>query len=136
LLGFDMLLLSFIFDFLEIFNDLTSDACCFNQANDAQLSTMVAEQVEQAQAGLESLSSSEKTIYELRDNFISIDKLCQECQTLIDNHDQIKLLSNARNNLNKTLKDVEGMMSISVEAAAARDSLSDDKEIVNTYEVA
>jgi hypothetical protein len=33
-------------------------------------------------------------------------------------------------------KDVEGMMSISVEAAAARDSLSDDKEIVNTYEVA
>jgi hypothetical protein len=27
-------------------------------------------------------------------------------------------------------------MSISVEAAAARDSLSDDKEIVNTYEVA
>jgi exocyst complex component 3 len=97
---------------------------------------MVAEQVEQAQAGLESLSSSEKTIYELRDNFISIDKLCQECQTLIDNHDQIKLLSNARNNLNKTLKDVEGMMSISVEAAAARDSLSDDKEIVNTYEVA
>ena len=35
---------------------------------------MVAEQVEQAEAGLESLSSSEKTIYELRDNFISIDK--------------------------------------------------------------
>ena len=28
------------------------------------------------------------------------------------------------------------MMSISVEAAAARESLSDDKEIVNTYEVA
>lgn len=30
--------------------------------------------------------------------------LCQECQTLIDNHDQIKLLSNVRNNLNTTLK--------------------------------
>lgn len=27
------------------------------------------------------------------------------------------------------------MMSISVEASEARDSLSDDKEIVNTYEV-
>jgi exocyst complex component 3 len=27
------------------------------------------------------------------------------------------------------------MMSISVEAAEARDSLSDDREIVNTYEV-
>ncbi|GAB2297284.1 SNARE-binding exocyst subunit S6 [Dionaea muscipula] len=61
-------------------------------------------------------------------------RLCQECQTLIENHDQIKLLSNARNNLNKTLKDVEGMMSISVEAAEARESLSDDKELINTYE--
>ncbi|RDX71638.1 Exocyst complex component SEC6, partial [Mucuna pruriens] len=91
-------------------------------------------QVEQSQAGLKSLSFSEKTINQLRDNFVSIEKLCQECQTLIENHDQIKILSNARNNLNTTLKDVEGMMSISVEAAEARDSLSDDKEIVNTYE--
>ncbi|AEE35237.1 Exocyst complex component SEC6 [Arabidopsis thaliana] len=121
-------------ELLQSISSIKADYIARQQANDAQLSTMVAEQVEQAQAGLESLSSSEKTIYELRDNFISIDKLCQECQTLIDNHDQIKLLSNARNNLNKTLKDVEGMMSISVEAAAARDSLSDDKEIVNTYE--
>lgn len=32
------------------------------------------------------------------------DRLCRECQTLIENHDQIKLLSNARNNLNTTLK--------------------------------
>lgn len=31
-------------------------------------------------------------------------RLCQECQTLIENHDKIKLLSNARNNLNTTLK--------------------------------
>lgn len=31
-------------------------------------------------------------------------RLCTECQNLIENHDQIKLLSNARNNLNKTLK--------------------------------
>ncbi|XP_018452800.1 exocyst complex component SEC6 isoform X2 [Raphanus sativus] len=121
-------------ELLQSISSIKADYIARQQANDAQLSTMVAEQVEQAEAGLESLSLSEKIIYELRDNFISIDKLCQECQTLIDNHDQIKLLSNARNNLNKTLKDVEGMMSISVEAAAARESLSDDKEIVNTYE--
>ena len=36
--------------------------------------------------------------------FIFYVRLCQECQTLIDNHDQIKLLSNVRNDLNKTLK--------------------------------
>ncbi|KAJ6762043.1 EXOCYST COMPLEX COMPONENT SEC6-RELATED [Salix koriyanagi] len=121
-------------ELLQSIASIKSDYITRQQANDAQLSTMVAEQVEQAQSGLESLSFSQKTINQLRENFISIEKLCQECQTLIENHDQIKLLSNARNNLNTTLKDVEGMMSISVEAAEARDSLSDDREIVSTYE--
>lgn len=32
-------------------------------------------------------------------------------------------------------QDVEGMLSISVEATAARNSLSDEKELINTYEV-
>lgn len=32
-------------------------------------------------------------------------------------------------------QDVQGMMSISTEAAAARSSLNDDKELINTYEV-
>ncbi|CAK9313314.1 unnamed protein product [Citrullus colocynthis] len=121
-------------ELLQSISSIKADYITRQQANDAQLSTMVAEQVEQAQAGLESLSLSEKTINQLRENFISIEKLCQECQTLIENHDQIKLLSNARNNLLTTLKDVEGMMSISVEAAEARDSLSDAKELINTYE--
>ncbi|KAI3825880.1 hypothetical protein L1987_07590 [Smallanthus sonchifolius] len=115
-------------------SSIKADYIARQQANDAQLSTMVAEQVEQAQAGLKALASSEKTVNHLRENFVNIERLCQECQTLIENHDQIKLLSNSRNNLNTTLKDVEGMMSISVEAAAAHDSLSDDKELINTYE--
>ncbi|XP_076905936.1 exocyst complex component SEC6-like [Bidens hawaiensis] len=115
-------------------SSIKADYIARQQANDAQLSTMVAEQVEQAQAGIKALASSEKTVNHLRENFVSIERLCLECQTLIENHDQITLLSNARNNLNTTLKDVEGMMSISVEAAAAHDSLSDDRELINTYE--
>uniref|UniRef100_A0A0D6QUE4 Uncharacterized protein n=1 Tax=Araucaria cunninghamii TaxID=56994 RepID=A0A0D6QUE4_ARACU len=113
---------------------IKADYALRQQANDAQLSTAVMTQVEQAQAGIEALAASQNTIQELQENFRLIDKLCQECQTLIENHDQIKLLSNARNNLNTTLKDVEGMLSISVEAAEARDSLSDDRELVNTFE--
>ncbi|KAL8226367.1 hypothetical protein R6Q57_016199 [Mikania cordata] len=115
-------------------SSIKADYIARQQANDAQLSTMVAEQVELAQAALKALATSEKTVNHLRENFVSIERLCQECQTLIENHDQIKLLSNARNNLNTTLKDVEGMMSISVEASAAHDSLDDDKELINTYE--
>ncbi|KAL8126520.1 hypothetical protein AgCh_013698 [Apium graveolens] len=121
-------------DILQSIASIKADYITRQQANDAQLSAMVAEQVEKAHAGLESLSSSQNTVNQLRENFVSIDNLCQECQTLIENHDQIKLLSNARNNLNTTLKDVSGMMSISVEAAAARDSLKNDKELINTYE--
>ncbi|KAI3505049.1 hypothetical protein L1887_26918 [Cichorium endivia] len=115
-------------------SSIKADYIARQQATDAQLSTMVAEQVDQAQAGLKALASSEKNVNQLRQNFVNIERLCQECQTLIENHDQIKLLSNARNNLNTTLKDVEGMMSISSEAAAAHESLSDDKELINTYE--
>lgn len=121
-------------ELLQSISSIKADYISRQQANDAQLSTMVAEQVEQAQSGLKSLSLSERTVNHLRENFVSIEKLCQECQILIDNHDQIKLLSNVRNNLNKTLKDIEGMMSISDEAAEARESLSDDKELINTYE--
>ncbi|KAL0307570.1 UNVERIFIED_CONTAM: Exocyst complex component SEC6 [Sesamum calycinum] len=121
-------------DLLQSIASIKADYIARQQANDAQLSTMVAEQVEQAQAGLESLTMSQKTTTQLRENFVEIEKLCQECQTLIENHEQVKLLSNARNNLNTTLKDVEGMMSISVEAAEAHNSLSNDKEIINTYE--
>ncbi|KAK1305059.1 hypothetical protein QJS10_CPB11g00117 [Acorus calamus] len=121
-------------ELLSSIASIKSDYVLRQQANDAQLSTMVTEQVEQAQSGIEALALSQKTINQLKDNFGSIGKLCNECQTLIENHDQIKLLSNARNNLNMTLKDVEGMMSISIEAAEARDSLSDDKQIVHTFE--
>ncbi|KAI3717982.1 hypothetical protein L1987_69948 [Smallanthus sonchifolius] len=121
-------------ELLQSISSIKADYIARQQATDAQLSTMVAEQVEQAQAGLKALGSSEKAVHHLRENFVNIERLCKECQGLIDNHDQIKLLSNARNNLNTTLRDVEGMMSISAEAAAAQDSLNDDKELINTYE--
>jgi exocyst complex component 3 len=62
------------------------------------------QQVEQARTGIDALQDSQMRINDLRENFELIDRLCRECQTLIEHHDQIKLLSNARNNLNMTLK--------------------------------
>ncbi|KAL8131474.1 hypothetical protein AgCh_007421 [Apium graveolens] len=82
-------------ELLQSIASIKADYITRQQANDAQLSTMVAEQVTQAQAGLESLASSQKTVNQLRRG---------------------------------------GMMSISVEAAEVRDSLSDDKELISTYE--
>ncbi|KAL2649958.1 hypothetical protein R1flu_018086 [Riccia fluitans] len=121
-------------DSLANINSIRSDYALRQQHNDAQLSTSVMTQVEHARAGIDVLSAAEATIANLRQNFVLIDKLCRECQTLIEHHDLIKLLSNARNNLNMTLKDVDGMMSISTEAAEARASLKDDRELVRTFE--
>ncbi|KAA8522542.1 hypothetical protein F0562_013097 [Nyssa sinensis] len=61
-------------EILQSIASIQADYITRQQANDAQLSTMVAEQVEQAQVGLESLSLPQKTINELRENFISIEK--------------------------------------------------------------
>ncbi|OAE20162.1 hypothetical protein AXG93_3818s1610 [Marchantia polymorpha subsp. ruderalis] len=121
-------------DSLAIINTIRTDYALRQQHNDAQLSTSVMTQVEHARAGIDVLSAAQSTIANLRENFVLIDKLCRECQTLIEHHDLIKLLSNARNNLNMTLKDVDGMMSISTEASEARASLKDDRELVRTFE--
>ncbi|ONK56420.1 uncharacterized protein A4U43_C10F8430 [Asparagus officinalis] len=45
------------------------------QANDAQLSIMVAEQVEQAHAAIVALTSSQKTVNQIRENFVPIESL-------------------------------------------------------------
>ncbi|KAJ7285414.1 hypothetical protein O6H91_Y335000 [Diphasiastrum complanatum] len=121
-------------DSLASIATIRADYASRQQANDGQLSTILMTQVEKAKSGIDALGKSQFTIAQLRENFVLIDKLCQECQTLIEHHDQIKLLSNVRNNMNTTLKDVEGMLSISVEASEARASLSDDRELVRTFE--
>ncbi|CAI5536889.1 unnamed protein product [Closterium sp. Naga37s-1] len=104
------------------------------QANDAQLSSSVTAQVEQARSGIEALAAAQETIARLQQNFVIIENLCAECDNLIQNHDQIKQLNIVRNNLNKTLKDAEGMLSISTEASEARASLNDERELVKSYE--
>ncbi|RVW24163.1 Exocyst complex component SEC6 [Vitis vinifera] len=65
-------------ELLQSISSIKADYITRQQANDAQLSMMVAEQVEQAQAGLESISSSQKTINQLRENFLSIERDARE----------------------------------------------------------
>ncbi|RVX04598.1 Exocyst complex component SEC6 [Vitis vinifera] len=65
-------------ELLQSISSIKADYITRQQANDAQLSMMVAEQVEQVQAGLESISSSQKTINQLRENFLSIERDARE----------------------------------------------------------
>lgn len=121
-------------DLLSNIAAVRADYAARQQANDAQLSSSVTTQVEQARAGIDALSKSQATIVSLRQNFMTIERLCKECDALIENHDMIQKLSVVRNNLNTTLKDVEGMLSIAVEASDAQQSLNDPKELIRTYE--
>ena len=61
-------------ELLQSIASIKADYIARHHANDAQLSTMVADQVDQAHAALHSLSLSENTIDHLHHNFLSIEK--------------------------------------------------------------
>ncbi|GFQ07599.1 exocyst complex component sec6 [Phtheirospermum japonicum] len=106
-------------ELLQSISSIKDDYIARKEVYDAQLSAMVSEQVEQARAGLESLSFCHKTITSHKENIAEIEMYKDDatCFRII-----------------LQFWDVEGMMSITAEAAKARDSLSDDKELINTYE--
>ena len=74
------------------------------QTNKAQLSAAVASQVDATKAGLDLLNRAHQALVGLRENFELINALCTECQSLIDCHDKIQLLSAVHFNLRKTLQ--------------------------------
>lgn len=74
------------------------------QANKAQLTAAVASQVEATKSGLDCLNRAHQALLKMRENFTLITRLCAECQSLIDCHDKIQLLSAVHSNLRKTLQ--------------------------------
>ncbi len=74
------------------------------QTNKAQLTAAVASQVEATKSGLDMLNRAHQALLKMRDNFTLITALCAECQSLIDCHDKIQLLSAVHTNLRKTLQ--------------------------------
>ncbi|XP_064969515.1 exocyst complex component SEC6-like isoform X3 [Musa acuminata AAA Group] len=61
-------------DLLVSIASIKADYLSRQQANDAQLSTMVAKQVEQAHKGIDALGLFQKTINQIREIFLSIEK--------------------------------------------------------------
>jgi hypothetical protein len=74
------------------------------QANKAQLSAAVASQVEATKSGLDMLTRAHQALVLMRQHFQDITRLCAECQSLIDCHDKIAVLSEVHYNLRKTLQ--------------------------------
>lgn len=64
----------------------------------------MASQVEATKSGLDMLNRAHNALLKMRENFTLITQLCAECQSLIDCHDKIQLLSAVHTNLRKTLQ--------------------------------
>lgn len=122
-------------DDLKRLSALREDVAAKQQANKAQLSAAVASQVEATKAGLDSLARAHQALVGMRANFADIARLCAECQSLIDCHDKIAVLSEVHYNLRKTLQDVENIAALPVEAAQAEEMLRDGANLLQVYEM-
>ena len=60
--------------------------------------------MEATKSGLDMLNRAHGALLRMRENFALITQLCAECQSLIDCHDKIQLLSAVHTNLRKTLQ--------------------------------
>ncbi|KAK3282599.1 hypothetical protein CYMTET_9670, partial [Cymbomonas tetramitiformis] len=97
---------------LESIASLRAEYAQKKQANDAQLSTSVNTQVEEGRVALSLLAASQSTLEQLRSNFETIDCLCAECSSLIENHDVINKLNTALHALESTISTVDRVTAI------------------------
>lgn len=119
---------------LKHLTTLREDYAAKQQANKAQLSAAVASQMEATKSGLDALNRAHQALLKLREDFALITALCAECQSLIDCHDKIQLLSAVHGNLRKTLQDVENIAALPAEAAEAEEMLKNDANLLQVYE--
>lgn len=62
-----------------------------------------------------------------------IDMLCTETSSLIDEQSKIQVLAGVHYKLGKTLQDVENIMALPAEAAAAEEMLRDDNQLLQVH---
>jgi len=77
---------------------------------DAQMKSLVQNQLDDSQRGLEILDESKKETAIIKNNLETIDKLCLDSQRMINNFPEIKKLSKARSNFVHTKEIVENFL--------------------------
>ncbi|GMH41556.1 hypothetical protein BSKO_09466 [Bryopsis sp. KO-2023] len=102
-------------------------------ANKTQLTALVQSHVEATRSGMELLDRSQKTVLKLRAGFEQIDRLCNECTSLIENHEKIQMLSVTHHNVTKTLEEIDNIIKLPDDAELAEEMLEDDAKLVDAY---
>eukprot|EP00877_Chromochloris_zofingiensis_P004011 jgi/Chrzof1/13610/Cz08g04030.t1 len=104
------------------------------RSNKVQLTATVQSQVEAARYGLELLDKSHRHIAKLRVCIDKIDHLCGECTSLVENHEKIRGLSYAHNNLETVLEELEDIIDLPSRAVIVEELLQDDANLVRAFE--
>ncbi|KND01143.1 SNARE-binding exocyst subunit SEC6 [Spizellomyces punctatus DAOM BR117] len=95
---------------------------------DAQLKTAVESQLDDAQRGLDTLSSSKDETERIKTNLSNIDQLCAAAQNTIRNYGRIKRISRTHQNFVATKQMVEQFQQLNSQVARIRGLLEEDSK--------
>lgn len=102
---------------------------------EADLAAKLNAAVDDVRFGIEALHSARKAVVDTRENFATIDALCEaEGSGLADHHDIIRDLAVMRVNISKTLADAEAIIALPAQVAAAMELLDDERNLFACWE--
>ena len=102
---------------------------------EADLAAKLNAAVDDVRFGIEALHSARKAVVDTRENFATIDALCEaEGSGLADHHDIIRDLAVMRVNISKTLADTEAIIALPAQVAAAMELLDDERNLFACWE--
>lgn len=101
--------------------------------NKVQLTSLVQSRVEAAQSAQELLERSQKAVSKLKACFGQIDRLCEECVSLVENHEKIQELALTHHNVTKTLVEIEDIIDLPTNAGIAEEMMDDDSLLLEAF---
>ena len=102
-------------------------------ANKLQLASLVQSRVEAVESSRELLDRSHKAVSKLKACFEQIDRLCEECASLVENHEKIQELAVAHHNVAKTLCEIDDIIDLPSNAGYAEEMLTDDALLLEAF---
>ncbi|KAM7193400.1 exocyst complex component sec6 [Naviculisporaceae sp. PSN 640] len=97
-------------------------------AVDSQLRSGLREQLETTQSGMTGLSDGQKTVQQIKDEMMKIDKICSESQNMIADFATINLVSQAHRNFGAVEKMRRDLESFSERLGIVEEMLREDDE--------
>ena len=119
---------------LSKLNEIHADYTKKLKASRTLVGGVVQQQVEGIRQGVDLVEMSHRSILKLRASLDRINALCEECSSLIDHQDRIKVLSIANSNMKKVLAEIEDIVVLPSRADMVLNLLDDPAYILPAFE--